>query len=176
MSFEEIFRDTIPEVVRGLKHLLEEKKTQGPQTSSSSIGKLREASAETKGPKRPMDLNKVECWNCNEKGHYSSSCPKGNGSSSITAHAVLPTRIMNKKDRTDDDSQGGSSSDTPMMCVMTVEPDPAIAASQPITRNQKGKQSQRSTVRDAGVGQRTRETGAAGQVDRSQGLQRLSED
>jgi hypothetical protein len=31
---------------------------------------------EVKGPRRKVDLSKIECYNCHKMGHYKSDCPE----------------------------------------------------------------------------------------------------
>ncbi|QQK42212.1 hypothetical protein Pdw03_6113 [Penicillium digitatum] len=180
LSFEDVIRDTMPEVVKGLKHLmLERTQTQQNQQrsgSGASFGRGKETTqGEGRGPRRPLDLSQIECWNCNERGHYSNACPQIKTNQTVAANAVLPNRIISPGERVENVSQEGSSSSS-VMCVLTVYPEPVMAANQSLSKNQRGMQPQRGHIQESGVGQRIRETRSLGTSEISRGVQRLTEE
>ena len=46
-------------------------------TGRQATGDQRQSHSMSRGPRFPSrDLSAVKCYHCNEKGHFSSSCPK----------------------------------------------------------------------------------------------------
>jgi len=59
-----------------------------------------------KGPKKNMDLSKVECYNCHKMGHYQSHCPKKPRNKKRNRDQVnVVDEAPSKKNKTEEESK-----------------------------------------------------------------------